>query len=58
MNVFSISRAGVESRWLRPAFRFGNSQMAWECALCGKLFSISVEEAQQSDVQLPPAYIE
>ncbi len=40
-----------------PAYRFGNSLMAWECALCGKLFSISVEEAQ-SAAQLPPLYIE
>jgi hypothetical protein len=57
MKVFSISRAGVERRWLMPAYRFGNSLMAWECALCGKLFSISVEEAQ-SAAQLPPPYIE
>ena len=40
-----------------PAYRFGNSLMAWECALCGKLFSISVAEAQ-SAAQSPPPYIE
>ncbi len=57
MQVFSISRAGVERRWLTPAYRFGNSPMAWECAVCGKFFSISVEEAQ-SAAQLPPPYIE
>ena len=40
-----------------PAYRFGNAPMAWECAACGKFFSISVEEAQ-SAAQLPPPHIE
>ena len=40
-----------------PIYRFGNSPMAWECAACGKFFSISVAEAEES-AQLPPPYIE
>lgn len=59
MKLFFISRGGMESRWLMPVYRFGNSLMAWECAVCGKFFSIPVEEvAQRSAAQLPPAYIE
>jgi hypothetical protein len=57
MKLFPISSAGIERRWLMPAYRFGNSPMAWQCAACGKLFSISAAEAQ-SATQLPPLYIE
>jgi hypothetical protein len=57
MRLFPISRAGIEGRWLMPAYRFGSSPMAWQCAVCGKLFSISVAEAKES-AQLPPPYIE
>ena len=42
-----------------PAHRFHNSLMVWECVMCGKLFSISVAEAEaRSAAQLPPPYIE
>ena len=58
MKLFCICRAALERRWLMPAYRFGNSPMAWECAVCGKFFSISVEEAEASAAQLPPPYIE
>jgi hypothetical protein len=40
-----------------PAYRFGNSPMAWQCGVCGKLFSVSVAEVE-SAAQLPPPYIE
>jgi hypothetical protein len=40
-----------------PAYRFGNSPVAWECAVCGKFFSISVAELE-SATQLPPQNIE
>ncbi len=57
MRLFPISRAGVERRWLMPAYRFSNSLMAWQCAVCGKIFSIPVAEAKQL-AQLPPPHIE
>jgi hypothetical protein len=57
MKLFPISASGVEKRWLRPAYRFSNSLMAWQCAVCGKIFSITVEEAR-SAAQLPPPHIE
>ena len=57
MKLLPISRAGIEGRWLRPAYRFSNTLMAWQCAACGKFFSISVAEAR-SAAQLPPPYIE
>ena len=57
MKLFPISRAAVEGRQLMPIYRFGNSPMAWECAACGKFFSISVAEAEES-AQLPPPYVE
>ena len=57
MKRFPMSALGVEKRWLRPAYRFSNSLMAWQCAVCGKIFSITVEEAR-SAAQLPPPHIE
>jgi hypothetical protein len=57
VRVFAISRADVEKRWLKPAYRFSNSLMAWQCAVCGKIFSITVAEAR-SAAQLPPPHIE
>jgi hypothetical protein len=53
MKLFPISAPGVEKRWLRSASRFSNSLMAWQCAVCAKIFSITVEEAR-STAQLPP----
>ncbi len=58
MKLFSISRAAVERRWLMPAYRFQSSLMAWECSVCGKLFYISIEEAEVFSTQLPPPHIE
>ena len=58
MKLFPMSRAGIERRWLKPAYRFSNSLMAWKCAVCGKIFSISVAEAEASGTQLPPPHIE
>jgi hypothetical protein len=57
MKRFPMSALGVEKRWLRPAYRFSNSLMAWQCAVCEKIFSIAVEEAR-STAQLPPPHIE
>ena len=39
-------------------YRLHETPMAWKCAVCGKLFSITVQEAVQSPTQLPPPYLE
>ena len=57
LRVIPVSQA-VERRWLMPVYRFNNSVMAWECAVCGKLFSISVTDAERAPTSFPPAYIE
>lgn len=57
LRMISASQA-VERRWLMPVYRLNNSLLAWECAVCGKLFSISVADAESSATRFPPAYIE
>lgn len=42
------------SRALIPRFLLGNTVLAWQCSICGKMFSLSVEEAQRlSGVRAP-----
>ncbi len=36
----------IQDRTLLPAYIFRSSVMAWQCSLCGKMFSISAEEAE------------
>jgi hypothetical protein len=48
----------MERRWLMPVYRLNDAVMAWECAVCGKLFSISVADAEHTASRFPPAYIE
>jgi hypothetical protein len=52
------SRFAERQRWLVPVYRLNNSLMAWECAVCGKLFSISVADAERAATHLPPPHIE
>jgi hypothetical protein len=56
LRVVPSSRS-VERRWLVPLFRLNNSVMAWECAACGKLFSISVADAESAATPFPPPHI-
>ncbi len=48
----------LRRRWLVPVYRLGTALMAWECAVCGKLFSLSLPEAEQQSSQRPPWHIE
>lgn len=57
-SALSISRAWLDRRWLLPVYRLNNSPMAWECAVCGKLFSISVMDAEASGTLSPPPHID
>ncbi len=52
------SRFAERQRRLMPVYRLNNSVMAWECAVCGKLFSISVADAERAPTRLPPPHIE
>ena len=52
------SRVVERQRWLVPVYRLNNSLMAWECAVCGKLFSISVADAERAATRFPPPHIE
>jgi hypothetical protein len=58
MKLHSISGSVDNSRWLRPVYHLHETPMAWKCAVCGKLFSITVQEVAQSPAQLPPLYLE
>jgi hypothetical protein len=57
LTVSSLSRALLDRRWLVPRYRLYNSLIAWECSVCAKLFSLSVEEAEQADSLQPPPCI-
>ena len=50
---------GIEAnkRSLMPRFTFQGRTMAWECSLCGKLFSLSFEERQSLYYSDLPSYI-
>ncbi len=39
----------IQDRTLLPAYIFRSSVMAWQCSLCGKMFSVSAEEAERRD---------
>lgn len=58
MKVLWISDAVVQGRHLAPAYRLNHSVLAWECDVCGKLFCISVAEAECAPTQVPPHYLE
>ncbi len=57
LKVFANPGPMISRRWLVPVYRFKALPMAWACAVCGKLFSRTVEEAQQATSPLPPDYI-
>ncbi len=58
VKVLWISEAVAQGRHLVPAYRLKQSVLAWECDVCGKLFCISVAEAEYSPTQLPPPFLE
>jgi hypothetical protein len=58
MKLHSISGGVYDWRRLMPAYRLHETPMAWKCAVCGKLFSITAQEAVQSPARLPPLYLE
>jgi hypothetical protein len=45
-------------RALLPRFLFGRSVLAWRCSGCGKMFALSVEEAQRLSNMQPPHHIQ
>jgi hypothetical protein len=45
-------------RALLPRFLFGRSVLAWRCSGCGKMFALSVEEAQRLSSMQPPQHIQ
>jgi hypothetical protein len=57
LKVSSLSRALLDRRWLVPRYRLNDSLIAWECSVCAKLFTLSVEEAEQADSLQPPPCI-
>lgn len=48
----------AERRWLVSAYRLKQSVLAWECVICGKLFSLSVADAEKFPCRFPPPHIE
>jgi hypothetical protein len=46
------------SRWLTTVYWLNEHPLAWECVVCGKLFSISIDEAERATDRLPPSHIE
>lgn len=38
-------------------FLWKDSVLAWQCSACGKLFTISIEEAEQVPTFIPPQEI-
>ncbi len=58
MKSLYLPRCLVERRWLVPIYRLHTVPMAWECAVCGKLFSLSLPEAEQQTSQRVPWHIE
>jgi len=46
------------ARCLTTAYCFNEHPLAWECVVCGKLFAISLDEAEHATDLLPPRYIE
>jgi hypothetical protein len=47
----------VERRWLIPMYRLNNCPVAWVCAVCAKLFTISLEESAEASHLLPPPHV-
>jgi hypothetical protein len=46
------------ARWLTTAYCFSEHPFAWEGVVCGKLFAISIDEAEHATDLLPPPHIE
>jgi len=46
------------ARRLTTAYLFNKHPLAWECVVCGKLFAISIDEAEHATDLLPPSHIE
>jgi hypothetical protein len=57
-GVWTSRRPVMERRWLVSAYRLKDSVLAWECVICGKLFSLSVADAERSTRRFPPPHIE
>jgi len=47
-----------QARWLVTAYCFNEHPLAWECVICGKLFAVSIDEAEHATDLLPPLHIE
>jgi len=47
-----------QPRWLVTVYSFNEHPLAWECVVCGKLFALSIEEAEHTTDLLPPSCIE
>ncbi len=45
------------ARALVPRFLLWNGVLAWQCSLCGKLFTLTLDEAEQLHPVEPPAHV-
>ncbi len=45
------------TRALVPRFLFGKGVLAWQCSLCCKMFTLTLEEAERLPSVEPPQYI-
>jgi len=46
------------TRWLTTAYSLNGHPLAWQCVVCGKPFTISIDEAERAIDLLPPLHIE
>ena len=44
-------------RALVPRYRLWNMVLAWQCSVCGTLFSLSVDEAEELRPSDPPPHL-
>lgn len=47
----------ITVRALVPRYRLWNLVLAWQCSVCGTLFSLTVDEAQQQRPSEPPPHL-
>jgi hypothetical protein len=54
----SVVYPAVAQRRLIPVFRLDSVPIAWECAACGKMFVLPLQEAYAQWFRLPPPHID
>ncbi len=51
-------RSSTYLRTLLPCFIYRGRVLAWQCSLCCKMFSLTIEEAEREDSFRPPGHIQ